>query len=122
MRPPFRYTTNVQIRYGKTYPQAQRLGENWGQIDFFLYESTTVRRLNNQKRLNLQQVPVRETRGAVCQFTWTPAAGQELEVDDIFFEQATPAGIQDYAIYIRSPENTFSDHAQTLFDEILRTF
>jgi tRNA A-37 threonylcarbamoyl transferase component Bud32 len=74
------------------------------------------------KRVNLQEVPVRNTRGAVWKFTWTPTGSPGLVADDILFAKTTSAGTQDYAIYIRSPQSTFSGTALPLFDQILQTF
>jgi hypothetical protein len=85
-------------------------------------ESVAEKKFPGYKRVNLQEVPVRNTRGAVWKFTWTPASGPALVADDIFFAKATPAGTQDYAIYIRSPQSTFSGTALPLFDQILQTF
>ncbi len=86
------------------------------------HESLAENKFPGYKRVNLQEVPVRNTRGAVWKFTWTPATGPGLVADDIFFARATPAGTQDYAIYIRSPQSTFNGTALPLFDQILRTF
>jgi eukaryotic-like serine/threonine-protein kinase len=74
------------------------------------------------KRINLQAEPVRHAEGAFWKFDWTPAGGVQYTVDDIFFAQQTSAGVQDYAIYIRSPASTFSGKSLPLFDEILPTF
>jgi hypothetical protein len=74
------------------------------------------------KRLNLQAEPVRHAEGAVWKFNWTPAGGAQYTVDDIFFAQQTSAGVQDYALYIRSPSSTFSSKSLPLFNEILPTF
>jgi hypothetical protein len=74
------------------------------------------------KRLNLQPEPVRHAQGAVWKFNWTPAGGVKLTVDDIFFAQQTPAGVQDYAIYLRSPSSTFSTKSLPLFEKMLQTF
>jgi len=74
------------------------------------------------KRLNLQAEPVRHAEGAVWKFDWTPAGGVQYTIDDIFFAQQTSAGVQDYAIYIRSPATTFSSSSLPLFDKILPTF
>jgi eukaryotic-like serine/threonine-protein kinase len=73
------------------------------------------------KQLNLQAEPVRHAEGAVWKFNWTPVGGVQLTADDIFFAQATSAGVQDYAVYIRSPSSTFST-SLSRFDKILRTF
>jgi hypothetical protein len=74
------------------------------------------------KRLNLQREPVRHAEGAVWKFNWTPAGGAQLTVDDIFFPQQTSAGVQDYAVYIRSPSSTFGSTSLPLFDKMLQTF
>jgi hypothetical protein len=74
------------------------------------------------KRINLQAEPVRHAEGAFWKFDWTPAGGVQYTVDDIFFAQQTPAGVQDYAIYIRSPASTFGGKSLPLFDEMLPTF
>ncbi len=66
--------------------------------------------------------PVRHAEGAVWKFNWTPAGGVQLTVDDIFFPQQTSAGVQDYAVYIRSPSSTFGSTSLPLFDKMLRTF
>jgi serine/threonine protein kinase len=74
------------------------------------------------KRLNLQGEPVRHAQGAVWKFNWTPAGGVKLTVDDIFFAQQTSAGVQDYAVYLRSPSSTFGNKSLPLFEKMLRTF
>ncbi len=74
------------------------------------------------KRMSLQAEPVRHAEGAVWKFHWTPAGGTQYTVDDIFFAQSTSAGVQDYAVYIRSPSSTFDGKSLPLFDEILPTF
>ena len=74
------------------------------------------------KRVNLQREPVRHAEGAVWKFNWTPAGGVQFTVDDIFFPQQTSAGVQDYAVYIRSPSSTFGSKSLPLFDQMLRTF
>jgi hypothetical protein len=84
-------------------------------------ESVAEHKFPGYQRLNLQEVPVRNTRGAVWKFSWTPG-GPALVADDILFAKPTPAGTQDYAIYIRSPKSTFDGTALPLFDQILRTF
>ncbi len=85
-------------------------------------ESLAEKKFPGYKRVNLQEVPVRNTRGAVWKFSWTPAASPGLVADDILFAKATPAGTQDYAIYIRSPRSTFGSTALPVFDQILPTF
>jgi hypothetical protein len=85
-------------------------------------ESVAEHKFPGYKRVNLQEVPVRNTRGAVWKFSWTPATGPALIADDILFDKATPAGSQDYAVYIRSPQSTFSGTALPVFDSILQTF
>ena len=74
------------------------------------------------KRLNLEAEPVRHAEGAVWKFDWTPAGGVQYTVDDIFFAQQTSAGVQDYAVYLRSPSSTFGSASLPLFDKILPTF
>jgi hypothetical protein len=85
-------------------------------------EKASTSRFPGYKRVKLQAEPVRHAEGAVWKFTWTPAAGQQFTVDDIFFAQQTSAGVQDYAVYIRSPASTFGTTSLPLFDKILRTF
>jgi len=77
--------------------------------------------LRDYKRQNLQAEPVRHAEGAVWKFDFTPAGGTQLTADDIFFAQQTSAGVQDYAVYVRSPSSTFGT-SLTLFDKMLRTF
>jgi hypothetical protein len=79
-------------------------------------------RFPGYKRINLQKVPVRNTRGAIWKFSWTQPGDPPFVADDIFFAKATTAGTQDYAIYIRSPQSTFSGTALPVFDQILPTF
>lgn len=74
------------------------------------------------KRLNLEREPVRHAPGAVWKFNWTPVGGVKLTVDDIFFAQQTSAGVQDYAVYLRSPSSTFSRKSLPLFEKMLQTF
>jgi hypothetical protein len=82
----------------------------------------TATHFRDYKRLNLQREPVRHAEGAVWKFNWTPAGGAQLTVDDIFFPQQTSAGVQDYAVYIRSPSSTFGSTSLPLFNKMLRTF
>jgi eukaryotic-like serine/threonine-protein kinase len=77
--------------------------------------------LRDYKQLNLVAEPVRHTEGAVWKFEWTPAGGVQYTADDIFFAQPTSAGVQDYAVYIRSPSGTFGS-SLSVFDKMLRTF
>jgi hypothetical protein len=86
------------------------------------HQSVAEGKFPGYKRINLQEVPVRNTRGAVWKFSWTQAGDPPFVADDIFFAKVTPAGTQDYAIYIRSPQSTFSGTALPLFDQILPTF
>jgi hypothetical protein len=85
-------------------------------------ESVAEGKFPGYKRINLQEVPVRNTKGAVWKFSWTQAGDPPFVADDIFFAKAMSAGLQDYAIYIRSPQSTFSGTALPLFDQILPTF
>ena len=85
-------------------------------------EKASTSRFPGYKRVSLQAEPVRHAEGAVWKFTWTPTTGVPYTVDDIFFAQQTSAGVQDYAIYVRSPSSTFGTMSLSLFDKILRTF
>ncbi len=85
-------------------------------------EAASKSRFPHYKRLNLQAEPVRHAEGAVWKFNWTPSGGAQSTVDDIFFAQQTSAGVQDYAIYIRSPSSTFGTTSLPLFVQILQTF
>jgi eukaryotic-like serine/threonine-protein kinase len=73
------------------------------------------------KQQSLQAVSVRQTEGSVSTYTWTPNGSPEQQVNDIFFEQNTPNGVQDYAILISSPTSTFKSSLAT-FDKMLGTF
>jgi hypothetical protein len=84
-------------------------------------EASSVSRFPGYKQLNLQAESVRHTEGAVWKFQWTPAGGVQQTADDIFFAQATSTGVQDYAVYIRSPSSTFSTSLSVL-DKMLQTF
>ena len=77
--------------------------------------------LRDYKQVSLVAEPVRHTEGSVWKFNWTPAGGVQYTADDIFFAQSTSAGVQDYAVYIRSPSSTFSS-SLSVFDKMLRTF
>ncbi len=85
-------------------------------------EAASKSKFPGYKRLNLQTEPVRHAEGAVWKFEWTPAGGVPFTVDDIFFAQQTSAGVQDYAVYIRSPSSTFGSTSLPVLDEILQTF
>jgi hypothetical protein len=85
-------------------------------------EIESATHLPDYKRLNLQQVPVRHTEGAIWKYNWTPTGGSQYTVDDIFFAQATSAGTQDYAVYLRSPSSTFDTKSLPLFQKIVPTF
>jgi hypothetical protein len=80
----------------------------------------TASHFRDYQQQNLQAEPVRHAEGAVWKFSWTPT-GVQYTADDVFFAQSTSAGIQDYAVYIRSPSSTFST-SLTSFDKMLRTF
>jgi tRNA A-37 threonylcarbamoyl transferase component Bud32 len=79
-------------------------------------------RFPGYKRQNLEAVPVRNTHGAFWKFHWQESGKPQYTADDILFRKQTPAGEQDYALYIRSPTSTFGSTALPLFDQILRTF
>ena len=85
-------------------------------------KNASLNRFPGYKQQNLQAVPVRNTEGAFWKFTWNPTTGTQDTVDDIFFAQATSSGVQDYAIYLRSPTSTFSAKSLPLFEQMLRTF
>ena len=85
-------------------------------------KAASLNKFPGYKQQNLQAEPVRNTEGAFWKFTWTPAGGTQNTVDDIFFAQGTAAGVQDYAIYLRSPTSTFSGTSLPLFEKMLRTF
>jgi hypothetical protein len=85
-------------------------------------EAARTTHFRDYKRLNLQAEPVRHAEGAVWKFNMTPAGSVPLTADDIFFAQQTSAGVQDYAVYIRSPSSTFSGTSLPLFDKMLQTF
>jgi hypothetical protein len=85
-------------------------------------KNASLNRFPGYKQQNLQAVPVRNTEGAFWKFTWKPTAGTQDTVDDIFFAQGTSSGVQDYAIYLRSPSSTFSAKSLPLFEQMLRTF
>lgn len=85
-------------------------------------KNASMNRFPGYKQQDLKAVPVRNTEGAFWKFTWTPAAGTRNTVDDIFFAQGTSAGVQDYAIYLRSPSSMFSAKSLPLFERMLRTF
>jgi hypothetical protein len=85
-------------------------------------KNASVSKFPGYVQKNLQAEPVRHAEGAVWKFTWTPSAGQQFTVDDIFFAQATSGGVQDYTIYLRSPSDTFGIKSLPLFDKMLATF
>jgi tRNA A-37 threonylcarbamoyl transferase component Bud32 len=85
-------------------------------------EAVAEHHLPGYKRDALESVPVKNTHGAVWKFTWTPTGSAALVADDILFAKPTSAGIQDYAVYISSPESTFDATSLPLFDQILQTF
>ena len=60
------------------------------------------------KRLQLKAVPVRDTRGAFWQFSWS-LKGLRVRTDDILFVLPTSAGKQSYAIYMRAPNSGWND-------------
>jgi hypothetical protein len=79
-------------------------------------------RFPGYKRQNLEAVPVRNTHGAFWKFHFRESGRPPYTADDILFRKQTPAGPQDYALYIRSTTSTFGNTALPLFNEILRTF
>jgi eukaryotic-like serine/threonine-protein kinase len=85
-------------------------------------EAGSQSQFRDYQQVALTAVPVRHAEGAVWKFQWTPAGGVQLTADDIFFPQSTSSGVQDYAVYIRSPSSTFGSGSLSIFDAILRTF
>jgi serine/threonine protein kinase len=108
---------DLLVEVDLTQQQTSNMLTSAGQV-----EKASTGRFPGYKRLNLQAEPVRHAEGAVWKFNWTPTGGVQLTVDDIFFAQQTSAGVQDYAVYIRSPSSTFGTTSLPLFDKILRTF
>jgi hypothetical protein len=72
-------------------------------------------------RAALTQVPVRGTKGAFWQFTWSLKA-VAVRTDDILFVMPNSDGGQSYALYIRGPSSGWSAKELPVFDDILHTF
>jgi hypothetical protein len=73
------------------------------------------------RRAALAQVPVRGTKGAFLQFTWS-LNGVGARTDDILFVMPTSNGSQSYAVYVRGLNGDWNTRDLPVFDEILRTF
>ncbi len=73
------------------------------------------------RRLNLEPVTVRGTKGAFWKFTWS-RNGQGATTDDILFVLPAGGGSQSYAVYLRGLSKDFNSEDLPLFDKILHTF
>ena len=78
-------------------------------------------RFPQYRRAALVEVPVRGTKGAIWQFTWS-LNGATARTDDILFVMPTSAGSQSYAVYIRGLNSEWNSRDLPVFDKILRTF
>jgi hypothetical protein len=74
------------------------------------------------RRVRLTEVPVRVTKGAFWQFTWSLNGVRAALTDDILFVMPTPDGLQSYAIYIRGLSSDWNTMDLPVFDQILHTF
>ena len=73
------------------------------------------------RRAALAEVPVRGTKGAFLQFTWSLDGGT-ARTDDILFVLPTRDGSQSYAVYIRGLSSEWNTKDLPVFDKILSTF
>ena len=73
------------------------------------------------RRAALAEVPVRGTKGAFLQFTFS-LDGATARTDDILFVLPTRDGPQSYAVYIRGLSSEWNTTDLHLFDKILSTF
>jgi eukaryotic-like serine/threonine-protein kinase len=73
------------------------------------------------RRAALTGVPVRGTKGAFLQFTWS-LDGVGARTDDILFVLPTSNGSQSYAVYVRGLNSDWNSRDLPVFDEILQTF
>ncbi len=80
-------------------------------------------RFPDYQRVHLVEVPVRVTKGAFWQFTWS-LNGDSARTDDILFVMPTRDGSQSYAIYLRglNSGDEWSTRDLPVFDKILSTF
>jgi hypothetical protein len=78
-------------------------------------------RFPHYQRAALAAVPVRGTKGAFWQFTWS-LNGVAARTDDILFVLPTNGGGQSYAIYVRGLNSGWSTKELPVFDKILHTF
>jgi len=78
-------------------------------------------RFPDYRRAALVEVPVRGTKGAFWQFTWS-LKGVAVRTDDILFVMPTKDGAQSYAVYIRGLNSGWGAKELPVFDQILRTF
>jgi serine/threonine protein kinase len=84
-------------------------------------DSLLAGKFPNYRRAALVEVPVRGTKGAFWQFTWS-LNGATARTDDILFVMPTPDGSQSYAIYLRGLNSGWNTRNLPVFDKILRTF
>jgi tRNA A-37 threonylcarbamoyl transferase component Bud32 len=78
-------------------------------------------RFPHYQRVHLVEVPVRGTKGAFWQFTWS-LNGVTARTDDILFVMPTSDGSQSYAVYLRGRSSGWGTKDLPVFDKILRTF
>jgi hypothetical protein len=73
-------------------------------------------------QVHLGEVPIRDTQGAIWQFTWTPQGGVKQWTDDMLFILNTSSGPQSYALYIRGPNSGWQSTYLPVLEKILKTF
>jgi hypothetical protein len=78
-------------------------------------------KFRNYLRAALVAVPIRGTKGAFWQFTWS-LNGAAVRTDDILFVLPTSDGAQSYAVYVRGPNSGWGTKELPVFDKILSTF
>ena len=71
--------------------------------------------------LGIRAVNIRGGSGAAWQFTWQSPTLGRLRALDLVYIASTPAGAQSFALYMSSPEPTWSSSLGA-FDEEMRTF
>jgi len=70
---------------------------------------------------SIRAVNIRGGRGAAWEFTWQNPTLGRLRALDLLYIASTPAGAQSFALYMSSPEPTWSSSLGA-FDEEMRTF
>jgi serine/threonine protein kinase len=73
-------------------------------------------------RVHLEEVPVRGTKGAFWQFTWSLSGHQALTDDILFTLPTSGVAQQSYAVYIRGLNAGWGTTYLPLFEKILHTF